>query len=284
MTSLHQRAVLALVIVLITPSSITDPPVRPIKEPYNYAPAMASVARRFRGVSGVFLHFGDSNTYAEANTACARTPAVSYRSVETFLKWSHRGERNALDGWWLASVDIPQRSRSETAATGLRANELLVGGKEGLPPLSDLIARYNPQLAVYMLGTNDAKDGRPVDEYIIDVEKALDTLMANGTVPILSTLPPLRDREALIDSYSNALRALAARLQLPLIDLSAEMLERGGDRAAALFVGSDGIHLSVGAASGPDTIENLKSSGYLLRCQLTLVKAMEVKAAVLDRL
>lgn len=279
----YRSAALAILIGLATPGVISEPPVRPIKEPYDYAAAMASVARRFRGVPGVFLHFGDSNTYASAYTACARTPAQSSSQVQAFLQWSHQGDESVHDGWWLASVDIAGRSRSETAATGLRSNELLAGGKEGLPPLSELITRYNPQLALYMLGTNDAKDERPVQDYIVDVERALDLLIANGTVPILSTLPPLRDRASLIAEYSAALRALAAIKRVPLIDLSAEMLKRGGQHTETLYVSPDGIHLSVGAATGPDTDANLRHSGYLLRCQLALYKAMEVKASVLDQ-
>jgi hypothetical protein len=275
---------LTLIIGLLTPGIVTDPPLRPIKEPYSYVNAMTSVARRFRGVSGVFLHIGDSNTYASANTACARTPArpLSQREEE-FLRWSHQGDENAHDGWWLASVDVPGRMRSHTAAAGMRAAELLTGGTEGLPPLSSIIAEYNPQLALYMVGTNDARDGRSVAHYIADVERAIDMLLANGTVPILSTLPPLRDRPELIAEYCDALRALAARKQLPLIDLTAEMVKRAGDQAGSLMR-YDGTHLSIGPAAGPDTEANLKRSGYLLRCHLAIHKGIEVKALVFDAL
>ena len=73
--------------------------------------------------------------------------------------WSHKGDRNQTDGWWLAADDQPG-NRSHTAASGMRANECLAGGKGGLPSLSENIKKLNPQLALYMLGTNDINGGR----------------------------------------------------------------------------------------------------------------------------
>src|SRR5262249_20738748 len=153
----------------------------------------------------------------------------------TFLKWSHAGERNDADGWYLASVDVPS-GRSHTAASGVRSDEYLKGGKGGLPSLADIIKKYNPQMALYMLGTNDISGGRPVRQYIADVEKAIDMLLANGTVVIVSTLPPYRGKAKQVEDYNAALRELAKKKQVPLIDLHAEMKARAGDDMEKLYL------------------------------------------------
>ena len=129
-----------------------------------------------------------------------------------------------------------------------------------------------------MLGTNDINGGRKVNAYIADVEKSLDMLLENGTIPILSTLPPIRGKAAQVDEFCAALRELAAKKKTPLLDLNAEMKARAGEQMEAAYLGGDGVHLSFPHASGPATDENLKQSGYLLRCYMAVYKGIEVKA------
>lgn len=243
---------------------------------YDYAAAMKKVAGKFGGTPGVYLHLGDSITYANQNTAWARGGQNQTAEEKAFLKWSHAGERNDKDGWYLASVDVPS-GRSHTAASGVRSDEYLKGGKGGLPALAEIIKKYNPQLALYMLGTNDISANRPVDAYTKDVEKALDMLLDNGTVVILSTLPPYRGKQKQVEAYNAALRDLAKKKQVPLLDLFAEMQARAGADAEKNYLSNDGVHLTFQPANGPATEENLKKSGYLLRCYLAVHKGMEVK-------
>jgi len=254
-------------------------PFKVPQDPATYVAAMKEVAAKFKGKPGVYLLMGDSITYANQNTAFARggqhTP-----EIDAFLKWSHNGERNDLDGYYLAYVDQPG-NRSFTAASGMRADQFLTEGKNGLMKLSDMIQKYNPQMALYMLGTNDISGGRPVAQFIADVEKSMDLLMANGTVPILSTLPHYKGKTAQVEEYCKALRELAAKKKLPLVDLYGEMKARAGDNLDG-YVQGDGIHLSFATAGGPATEDNLKKDGYLLRCYTTLYKGLEVKTKVFD--
>jgi lysophospholipase L1-like esterase len=255
----------------------------PFKAPQadDYAAAMKAVAAKFKGTPGVFIHLGDSITYANQNTAWARGGQGHSPESQAFLKWAHKGEQKDTDGWWLASVDVPN-GRSHTAASGVRADEYLKGGKGGLPPLAEIIKKYNPQLALYMLGTNDISAGRQIPQYIADVEKAIDALLENGTVVILSTLPPYRGKTAKVEEYNKALLELAGKKKIPVIDLFAEMKARAGDDFEKAYLGGDGVHLSHAQAGGPATEENLKKCGYLLRCYLAVNKGMEVKAKVFD--
>lgn len=249
-------------------------------EKYDYAPAMKKVAAKFKGTPGVYLHLGDSITYANQNTRWARGGKGFTPQEKAFLQWTHAGKRNEMDGWYLASVDVPN-GRSHTAASGVRADQYLAGGKGGLPPLSDIIGKYKPQLALYMLGTNDISAGRPVGKYIVDVEKAVDMLLKNSTVVIVSTIPPYRGKGEQVQAYNNALRELAKKKQVPLLDLYAEMQARAGDQIER-YLGKDGVHLNPENAGGPATPENLARDGYLLRCYLAVHKGMEVKAKVFD--
>lgn len=256
-----------------------DPALKAAKEGYDYAPAMKKAAANFKGTPGVFIHIGDSITYANQNTAWARGGQGQTAEEKAFLQWSHAGKRNDADGWWLASVDVPS-GRSHTAASGVRADEYLKGGKGGLPALAEIIKKYNPQLALYMLGTNDISANRPAAQYSADVEKAVDALLANGTVVVLSTLPPYRGKAKQVEEYNAALRELAKKKQLPLLDLHTEMNARAGDDMEKAYLSNDGVHLSFQPANGPATEENLKKSGYLLRCYLAVHKGMEVKSRV----
>lgn len=253
------------------------------QDPAEYSAAMKAVAAKFNGTPGVFLHLGDSITYANQNTRWAGKMGCGGGSAadQAFAKWTHAGARNEKDGWFLAYTDCPG-NRSETACSGIRADEYLKGGKSGMPPLADMLKKFNPQIALYMLGTNDISAGRAVDAYIKDVEAAMDALMANGTVPMLSTLPPYRGKADKVEAYNKALRDLAKRKKIPLLDLHEEMKARAGADAEKNYLSGDGIHLSGEQAGGPPTEENLKLCGYLIRCYTAVQKGIEVKAAVLD--
>ncbi len=262
-------------------ADFTDKGALKVPEGYDYTAAMKKVAARFKGTPGVYLHLGDSITHANPNTAWARAGQDHSPEVKAFLQWTHAGKRDDTDGWYLASVDVPG-GRSHTAAGGMRADQFLKGGHNGLPSAADLLKKYHPQLALYLLGTNDLSASRPTGAYSADVEKAVDLILDNGTVLILSTLPPYRGKGKQVDEYNQALRELAKKKNIPLLDLYGEMKARAGDDLEKAYLSPDGIHLSYMPPNGPATEENLKKSGYLLRCYLAVYKGMEVKSKVFD--
>lgn len=257
------------------------------RESWDYAPAMLKVARQFKGVEGVVLHLGDSITYASPYTAWARGGEGKTKEDEAILRWSHCGEENDRDGWYLARVDRPEGG-SYTAASGVRADQYLAGGFKGLAPLDEIISKYHPQVAILMLGTNDAWAQRPVESYAADMETIVTRLLKHGTVVILSTIPPLIDRLELQGKYNEALWKLAEKHQLPVIDFYGEILARrpGMTWDGTLLYKGDGHPTAemggVTATSAP-TPENLRQSGYLLRGWLSVKKLEEVKARVLDK-
>ena len=165
---------------------------------------------------------------------------------------------------------------------------MLAGGKQQMPPLEKLLDTYRPQIAVYMLGTNDVSAGRSLDAYRADVEKSLDLMIDRGIIPILSTIPPHPGHLKESKAFNDALRTIARRRGLPLIDFEREILVRRPNDWNGTLIGKGDVHPTAEhggatAASAP-TAENLRNSGYLLRGWLSVEKIAEVKRTVVDRL
>ena len=278
----HWLTVLALAWPLLTAAAQESP----IRETWDYAPAMKRVAGKFQGKSGVVLHVGDSITYANPYGQWARHGAGKTPDDAAVLEWMHCGADDETDGWWLCRFDHPAGGRSHTAASGIRVDQMLSGGTRGMPPLAEILQTYRPQMVVLMLGTNDASANRPVEAYQADVERAVELILGQAAIPILSTIPPHPRRGELAAEYNDAVRGIAKTNRLPLIDYEQEILRRRpGDWNGTLLAPGD-VHPTaavgdVSAASAP-TAENLRTSGYLLRGWLSVRKIAEVKRAVLE--
>jgi len=247
---------------------------------------MKAAAAKGKLRSGVVLHVGDSITYASPYASWARAGEGRTESDRAALKWMHAGAGDDTDGWYLATFDHPDGGRSHTACGGIRSDEMLAGGKQHLPPLDELLEKYKPQAVVVMLGTNDASAGREVGAYRRDMESIVGKMLARGIVPIVSTIPPHVHKRELAASYNEALRDLARRLQLPLIDYEREILARRPKDWDGTLLNRGDVHPTAeqgGATpSSAPTPENLRNSGYLLRGWLSVKKIAEVKQSVFD--
>jgi len=271
---------LAITLCAMFPFSIDIP------EP-SYAVAARNISAKFTGNKGVVLHIGDSITYANPYSAWPRYGVGKSDIDKATLKWMHtNADDKTKDGWHLARVDHPDGGRSETASSGMRADELLKGGHNKLPAFEKLLKKYRPQAIVLMIGTNDASAQRRVSAYIADVEKMVELALEQNAIPIITTIPPHVQQGKLATSYNTALRELAKKQQLPLIDYEAEILKRRPNDWNGTLLQKNDVHPSgdVGkttVASEP-TEENLSKSGYLLRGWLTLQKLSEVKWFIWD--
>jgi len=248
---------------------------------WDWPSAMQAVAARFRGEDGVFLQFGDSLTIAAPNQRWALAGVGHTDAERAFLAWAHAGTRGNRDGWHLASARAgpeDEAPRAHTAGVGCSSRVLLAGGR-GLPPLCRMIEEFNPRMALYAVGMSDVIRDVSVGDYLPAVEAGIDLLEANGTVPILSTLTPSKEKMAQVDAANAALRALARARRLPLLDFHAEMARR--TRNVLDYLQEDGVHLTWDPPEGPVTEDNLRRSGYLLRCWLTVRKGMEVRERAL---
>jgi len=261
-----------------------------VKETWDWAGAMRGVAKRFTGKPGQIVCLGDSLTYANQSTRWAWSAPWNKKgnyseSDKAVLRWSHAYEQNKpTNGWWLAKVDRPH-GRSETAASGIRTDQYIKGGFHGLPSLAAILKKHNPQVAFILLGSNDAR-GRKPDDVLKDMNTIVEAVLNNGTIPVLTTLPPARNERmhGRVKEINRRYLSLAAARKIPIIDLYGEFVSRQpGGKWQGTLVGGDGVHLTHGLADGPPTQENLKNCGYLLRCYLTVQKLKEVKEKVVDK-
>ncbi len=287
-----KNVVLLLIAMVLAHAPLRCPAMaaEPLPQEWKYATAMKKAAAEFKGREGVVLHVGDSITHANPYGQWANYGEGRSDEDKTLLTWMHAGKNDDSDGWYLARFDVPNAGRSHTAAGGLRADELLAGGRAGLPSIAEMLKKYQPQMVVLMIGTNDASQGRSVEDYAKDVAAATKLILAAHAIPILSTIPPHIGRPELTQSYNQSLRKWAREQQLPLIDYEREILKRRPDDWNGTLLSKDDVHPTAGTggengvkASSAPTAENLKSSGYLLRGWLSVKKIGEVKRTVLDK-
>ena len=148
----------------------------------------------------------------------------------------------------------------------------------------------NPEIALIMFGTNDL-NSVPLNEYTRKTEDVVRKCLDNGTVVILSTIPPRRGFAQKASEYADAVRQIARDTKVPLIDFHAEILKRrpeDWDGAADKFaryegydvptlLARDGVHPSHPTQYRDDySPEALRSCGFSLRNYLVLAKYAEV--------
>ena len=270
---------------LLLPSLAAD---TPIPQAWDYVDSMKKVAANFKGRAGVVLQVGDSITYSNPYGQWARGGKGKSAADTAVLRWMHVNKRDDSDGWHLASFDHPSGGRSYTACSGIRLDEMLRGGKRQMPALADMLKKYRPQMVVMMLGTNDVSARHSVSAFEKDLNRAVKLILDNGTLLIVSTIPPHYARLQAARDYSAVIRKIAKANGLPLIDYEKEILKRRPNDWNGTLLGKNNVHptassLGTKANSAPTT-ENLRNSGYLLRGWLSVQKIAEVKRTVIQGL
>lgn len=258
---------------------------------WDWPTAMLEVAKKHKAKNAAndapFVPMGDSITY---QNQCARYAVAGQgksaeeKAISKWMKCDGWGSwKKKCNGWWLAADDQP-RGRSWTAASGCTAAQYVKGGKGGLPSIDKILAAHNPQVAWILLGTNDLSAGIPVDKYLASMETIYTKCIANGTIPICQTVPPMsKDRKKLLFKYNEGLIKLAAKLKIPMVDVYGEFLKRRpGDSWKKTLI-RDWAHPTGKRAKGPANEENLKNDGSLLRTWLALQKMIEIKKKVIDK-
>ena len=252
------------------------------RENHDWIGPMRALTREFKGDDGKVLRLGDSITYANPGSAFLRYGRERTPEQLAVCRWMKADARDKSSGVWL-SIDDQPGGRSHTAASGVTTAQFLAGGKGGLPKLDDLIRQHNPQIACVLLGTNDLNARQTPEAFAKNLDAIITRLLANKTIPVLTTVPPLRGKAELAVQYNDEVWKLAARHHLPVVDYHGEILARRATDWDGTLISRDGVHPSAGETAGPATEANLGQSGYLLFAWATLNKLIEIKRDVMDR-
>jgi len=217
----------------------------------DLTPEIVARLREIRpdGRPDVFVKVGDSITVSESFLRCfeTRPPALDADLEETRTFF-------ARDAWSRATL---------AARVGAHTNEPLAGSPS---PLDREIAAMDPSYAVVMLGTNDVFEGTE-PTYERNLKRLVEALVARRVVPILSTIPPMRDagKRAIIVKMNRVVRKVAAEARVPLMDfhLAVRDLPRFG-------LSGDGVHPFQAATGACDFRGVAMDAGYNQRNLLTL--------------
>lgn len=238
--------------------------------------SMARVHAKFSGRKGTFAHFGDSITvtlafwtpllYSRKNTPEEMEQA--YQLVKEYLK------KECWRDW-----KGPQFG-----------NEGSMTIRWAYKNIDGWLKRLNPEVALIMFGTNDL-NSVGLEEYKKKTREVVRKCLDNGTVVLLSTIPP---RSGLVEkaaAYADAVRKIAREMKVPLIDFHSEILKRRPDDwdgaldkfarykgyDVPTLLARDGVHPSNPKKYQSDySKEALKCCGYSLRNYIVLMKYAEL--------
>lgn len=250
----------------------------------SWVQAMRDVHVRFTGKQGTFAHFGDSITVSRAYWSGLRWDAKGLSpAAEAALK---RVRRYMLEDCW---------DKWKGAEFGNEGSTTIRWAEENV---IHWLSRLNPEVALIMFGTNDLNQV-PLEEYRTRLHRVAGKCLDNGTVVILSTIPPRSGHLEKSQQYAQAIRDVARELKVPLVDYHREILIRrpddwdgslpqfrdtpGDEYQTPTLICRDGVHPSNPRAYANDYSEQaLRCSGYNLRTYLSLLAYAEVIEGVLD--
>lgn len=231
---------------------------------------MRQVHSNFTGTPGAIARFGDSITYSQA----------FFNPLQ--FDYPNRGPEDVVAQEWLQSyIHRPSWGwQSDVSGPNAAVNGNFSGTTSDWPlqttqnsPQRNIdfwLQRLQPEFAVVMWGSNDLATSSTVATYTANMRTTLQAIKDNGTIPLLTTIPPRRNFEQKSADFAQAMRDLAKELEVPLIDYNQEILDRqpNGTWDGTLISG-DGIHPS---NSQPRDFSELglNTSGYTLRNYVTL--------------
>lgn len=250
----------------------------------HWVEAMKKVHARFTGAKGTFAHFGDSITVTMAFWApLAGNPKNMSSEMERALQLV-KGYQKA-ECW----------SRWKGPEFGNNGSMTIRWARENV---DKWLKTLNPEVVLIMFGSNDVGQ-MDATEYETKTREVVARCLGNGTIVILSTMPP---RHGLVDKsrqFAEVVRRIAREQNVPLTDYFGEILKRrpedwdgalpqfkglaGDDYQIPTLIARDGVHPSNPKVfAGDYSEEALRNSGYGLRNFLTVLAYADVIARVLQ--
>lgn len=252
-------------------------------DPPAWAEPMKKVHAKFTGKPGTLALFGDSITMTKAFwSPLAYAPKNLADPLGTNLGLV---KKYMIDDCW---------SKWRGTEYGSESGKTMRWAEENV---DTWLKKLNPEVVVLLFGTNDL-NGIEAKEYDTRSRAVIEKCLKNGSVVILTTIPPRAKMEKKAAEFAEVSRKIAADLKLPLIDYHAEILKlrpedwngglpqfkddtaKDGYQAPTLIAG-DGVHPSNPSKFQDYSAESLKKNGYQLRSVLTLNAYAEVIRSVL---
>jgi lysophospholipase L1-like esterase len=241
---------------------------RAAEQPKWVAP-MKKVHARFKGTKGTFAQFGDSITVTMAFWA-----PLAYQPKN-------------LDQAAAYDLALVKKTMKAECWRGWKGPEYGSNGSMTIRWADENVDRWlkklNPEAVLIMFGTNDLNQV-PIKEYEEKMRSVVRRCLDNGSVVILTTIPPRSGLMVKSCEYAYVARKIAQEETLPLVDYFGEVLKRrpdDWDGAMAKFkdvpgdaynvptlIARDGVHPS--NPPGDYSQESLNKNGYALRNYLTL--------------
>lgn len=256
-------------------------PVRAADDAKYWVEPMKRVHARFKGTPGTLAQFGDSITVSLAYWAgldnlpknASPEAAQAHQLVKKYMKpacWREwRGPKYGSQG----SMTIRWAHKN----------------------IDQWLKDHNPETATIMFGTNDLND-LGAQEYVQKLREVVEKCLKNGTVVLVTTIPP---RDGFLEKskqFAEIDRRVAKDLKVPVIDYMAEILKRrpdDWDGALPKFknvegvydvptlISKDGVHPSNPKKFQDFSKESLNNNGFLLRGYLTMMAYADVIRDVL---
>jgi lysophospholipase L1-like esterase len=248
-----------------------------------WAEPMKLVHAKFNGKQGTLMLMGDSITVTKAfwaplSYAPRNLPEPLAKNLQTVKAYM-------LEDCWSKWRESQYGSESGKTTHWAEDN------------VANWLKKLNPETTVMMFGTNDLNQIE-AKEYETRTRSVIDKCLKNGTVVILTTIPPRAGKENKSKEFAEVQRKIAADLKLPLIDYQAEILKRRPDDwngglpqfkteaskdaySVPTLVAGDGVHPSNPSKFQDYSEESLNKNGYQLRSVMTLNSYADVIRLVL---
>lgn len=248
----------------------------------QWVPAMREVHKNFTGTPGTLALFGDSITDSLAFWAPLEyAPKTLDRSLAEPIA-TVKGHMKP-DCW----------RKWRGPDFGNQSGQTIRWADENL---DRWLKKLNPEVIVLMFGTNDLRQVATAD-YEKTLRRVVERCLKNGSVVILTTIPPRSGMVEKAAEFAVAQRRVARDLKVPLVDYQAEILKRrpkDWDGSLPQFrdwakepyqvptlIAADGIHPSAPNAHADYSEEALRSHGFQLRNVLTAKMYAQVITRVL---
>lgn len=248
-----------------------------------YVQPMKAVHTRFTGEKGTFAHFGDSITVTMAFwTPLAYDPKGLSETAAQVLKLVKSHMKPKCWREWKGA---------EYGNTGMMT---IRWAHENV---NDWLKRLNPEVVLIMFGSNDVGQMQ-VEEYEQKTREVVERCLANGSIVILTTMPP---RSGMLEKsriFAEAVKKIAREKKTPLIDYFGEILRRrpddwdgslpkfkdtpGDEYQVPTLICRDGVHPSNPRTHQDYSEESLRTNGYVLRNYLTLLAYADVIRKILQ--